>query len=230
MVPGDEMLCRSYDADDSALLDGELAPEREAELSEHIDGCARCQAWLEALRRVDADLSALPAPPVANDLRARLQARIDAPPSPTAALQSSIGAATSTAALPGRVAPRRPRRWLGAPAISAAVAAAAAIALYLALSPGEGGVPSDVAPEPPIARAPTSVPEEIAPPQERLEIAETPPPATIPVELAPAIGDLDAEPVEDVAVALELDFMQDLDVIANLELLEALVAMEEGTG
>ena len=228
MVPADEMLCRSYDADYSALLDGELTHEREAELRAHVDSCARCQARLEALRRVDANLTALPAPPVANDLRARLQARIDAQPSPTAALQSSIGAATSTAALPGRVAPRRPRHWLGAPAISAAVAAAAAIALYLALSPGEGSMPSEVAPEPPIAHAPTSVPEEIAPPRERLEIAETP--APIPVELAPAIGDLDAEPVEDVAVALELDFMQDLDVIANLELLEALVAMEEGTG
>ena len=44
------------------------------------------------------------------------------------------------------------------------------------------------------------------------------------------VGSNNAEPVEDVAVALELDFMQDLDIIANLELLEALVAMEEGTG
>ncbi len=78
MVPGDEMLCRSYDADYSALLDGELTPEREAELRAHVDSCARCQARLEALRRVDVDLSALPAPPVASDLRARLQARIDA--------------------------------------------------------------------------------------------------------------------------------------------------------
>ena len=217
MVPGDEMLCGSYDADYSALLDGELTPEREAELRAHVDSCARCQARLEALRRVDANLTALLAPPVADDLRARLQARID------------VERPTS-ASLPGRIAPRRPRRWLGTPAISAAVAAAAAIALYLALSPGEGSLASGAAPEPPIARAPTSVPEQIAPPQERLEIAETPPPATIPGELLPAIADLDAEPVEDVAVALELDFMQDLDVIANLELLEALVAMEEGTG
>lgn len=211
------MPCGSYDADYSALLDGELAPEREAELRAHVDRCARCQARLEALRRVDASLAALPTPPVANDLRARLQARIDAERSPVAAP-------------PGRVAPRRPRRWQSAPAISAAVAAAAAIALYLALSPGEDSSPSGAAPEAQIARAPASEPEELGPLREPLEITETLPPATHPDEPEPAIADLDAEPVEDVAVALELDFMQDLDVIANLELLEALVAMEEGTG
>ena len=217
MAPGDEMLCQSYDTDYSALLDGELAPEREAELRAHVDGCARCQARLEALRRVDVDLSALPAPPVASDLRARLQARIDAERSPVVAP-------------PARIVPRRRRRWLGAPVISAAVAAAAAIALYLVLSPGEGSLPSDAPPEPPIARAPAPPQGAIVPPEEPLELAETPPPAPVPGEPKPAIADLDAEPVEDIAVALDLEFMEDLDVIANLELLEALVAMEGGTG
>ena len=39
--------------------------------------------------------------------------------------------------------------------------------------------------------------------------------------------DLDAAPAEELAVGLELDTAQDLDVIANLDLLEAYVALEE---
>lgn len=58
-----------------------------------------------------------------------------------------------------------------------------------------------------------------------------PAPVAPPVEVAdePA-GDpeFDALPADEIAVGLELDTAQDLEVIANLELLEAFVALEEG--
>jgi len=64
-----------------------------------------------------------------------------------------------------------------------------------------------------------------------------PAPVTPPVEVAdePApqpSGDpeFDALPADEIAVGLELDTAQDLEVIANLELLEAFVALEEGRG
>lgn len=83
---------------------------------------------------------------------------------------------------------------------TAAAAAAAALLLYLAL--------------------PRPVP--VAPP---VEVVEEPAPAR-------DTGDpeFDALPAEEIAVGLELDTAQDLEVIANLELLEAFVALEEGRG
>jgi anti-sigma factor RsiW len=111
-------------------------------------------------------------------------------------------AAPASGALPGRSAPAPRRRGLSA-ALAAAVAVAAAVALYLATPTGRSPAPS--------------------PPTPAASVASTP-------EL-PAADEFDAVPVEDLAVASELDTIQDLGVIANLELLEMLVAVEEeGTG
>ena len=188
-MPADETRCRSYDDDYSALLDGELPPERAAELSRHVAGCDRCRARLASLRRVDTLVSARAEPPLPADLRAGLQARIEA------------GADTDA-----RSKPARRRRWLEVPAAAALAAAAAALAYLMA-------------------------PEEPAPREEPVRTARTPAPAAPDTTGA----DLAEVPVEDVAVGLELEAMEeletleDLDVIANLELLEALLALEEGT-
>lgn len=45
-----------------------------------------------------------------------------------------------------------------------------------------------------------------------------------------APDDLAATPPEDLAVAIDLDTVEDLEVIANLELLEKVVALDEGRG
>ena len=59
--------------------------------------------------------------------------------------------------------------------------------------------------------------------------APVPPPAEV-AEEPVRDPEFDALPAEEIAVGLELDTAQDLDVIANLDLLEAYVALEEGRG
>jgi anti-sigma factor RsiW len=190
----DEIRCRSYEDDWSALLDGELPPERAAELSGHLTECARCRARVELLREVDALLTARGEPSIPEDLRARLQARIDSDPRG------------------GALGPDRPAarwRWRELPAAVALAAAAAAVAYLMA--PDE-----PVAPEQPIrtARAPSqAAPETAAPYLTRVPVEDV------------AVG-LELEDVEE----LELEAPEDLDVIANLELLEAFLALDGGTG
>jgi len=172
--------CAEYDENLSALLDGELSEEREAEVRGHVAACPHCAPRLEALRRVDRLLAAAPAPPLPSDLRARLGARI--------------------AAEPGRRQPRirRPRlRRFGPPALGFAAAAAAALALYLGVRGGE---------TPLGAGAPAR------------QIAQTAP--AMPLELE----DISAE---DLAIVLEIETVEDLEVIANLDLLVRLVAAVE---
>jgi anti-sigma factor RsiW len=161
--------CGSCAEDLSAYLDDELDAPRFAEVHAHLASCADCRARLDALRRVDAELAALPAPTASADLRHRLAVRLDAEAAP-----------------PRRVRPpRRRHRWT----IGAGIASAAAAALVLYLAVGRG-------------------------------------PRLLPV----AAMDLDTAPAEEIAIALELDTIEDLEVIANLELLEALLALEEETG
>ncbi|MDR7537862.1 MAG: zf-HC2 domain-containing protein [Armatimonadota bacterium] len=61
----------------SAYLDGELTPDRAAEVREHLAGCAACQADLQALRAVKRLLGALRAPEPAPDLEAAILARVE---------------------------------------------------------------------------------------------------------------------------------------------------------
>lgn len=108
-------------------------------------------------------------------------------------------------ALPVLRAPRRRRRWLAPSAAAAGLAAAASAVFYLATGPSEPA--SEDAPLV-VARASPDLPD----------------PAASTGLLTPAPG-----PSAD-GIDLELESPEDLDVIVNLELLEAFVALEGGTG
>jgi anti-sigma factor RsiW len=219
--------CAGYDWDLSALLDGELCEEREAEVRGHAESCARCAARLEALRRVDGLLTGGPMPAVPPDLRARLEARIAGQASEPLRRPRSL-----------RRLERRPRRarWLA----GFAAAAAAALALYLGVLPG--GAPPEVAPVEIAESTPDSPSVEVggtAPPMAPVEVAETAPEAS-PVEVAESAPappmqetarfDLDAASDEELALVLEIETIEDLDVIANLDLLERMLSMEGEAG
>jgi hypothetical protein len=100
-------------------------------------------------------------------------------------------------------APRRPWRSRAA---GAAAAVAAGVAFYLAIASRE-----------PAPQQADPSPEQLA---HRSEPAERAP------EPAAALLDLESIPAEDLDLALELDTVEDLDVIANLELLELMLAAE----
>ncbi|HKJ23893.1 MAG TPA: zf-HC2 domain-containing protein [Myxococcota bacterium] len=183
-----------FEDDLSAYLDGELDAARAAELRAALERDPRLAARLEALRAVDARLRATPAPPVPGDLRARLQARIDAArarPEPAPARPTR-----------GRgAAPARRRRWRAAPAVAAA-AVAAAIALVM------------------LGRRP---PDDL-PPQRVAEGAPSPAPD------APAV-DLAAASDEELEIAMDWRLVdEDLEMIEELELLEAMLARDRGQG
>ena len=184
MTPVDGVLCESYDPDYSALGDGELAPEREAELRAHLASCSRCRHRLATLERVDAELGALGSPSVPADLRARLQARIDA--------EADEERDTQRVNPPGRAAPRPRRRRLAATAAVAAVAAATA--LYLAVG---------------AERSPLPTPGPETPPQ----IAEIPPssPNALDEEPVEDVGvALDLETIEDLDLIANLELLEAL--------------------
>ena len=183
--------CHGFEADLSALLDGELALERAAEVRAHVASCDGCSGRLARLARVDAALAGAPAPAVPASLRARLEAR----------LESARQSDTSLRRTRRVGAPRR--AWRGRVA-GALAAAAAGVALYLAVATRE--------PAPPEA---APAPVQIARP-----LAETPR-AAAPLDLA-------SVPEEELGLALEIETVEDLDVIANLELLELVLAAEAG--
>ena len=68
--------CGGYAADLSALLDGELGPERAALLRAHVAACERCRGQLARFERLDALLAGAPSPAVPASVQARLAARI----------------------------------------------------------------------------------------------------------------------------------------------------------
>jgi len=244
-MPEDPMPCGVLEQDLSALVDGELAESRANELREHVSGCARCTARVDAFEAANVRLASLPVRSVPADLRARLQARIDAEEAESAAPD---GRRTSL-----RPPPPTRRRWLASPALATAAALAAAVALYWVLVPGDAIRPGTSelppmaheepapAPEPDplpirpepvapqIAETPAPLPPELEAPQQAppTEVAVVPPAP----EVSPSSDvEFDAVPAEEIELALELDTIEDLDVIANLEVLEALVALSEGTG
>src|SRR5262245_55151512 len=213
--------CRAFDEDLSALVDGELGATRRAELEAHLATCPGCSTRLAALRAVDAALAGLPSPAVAPDLQARLARRI--------ADERSARVRARAPSPRGR----RALRYLALPA-----AAAAALALYLALrAPSPPGAPVERVP---IAQAPPSPveprPEPIAkaeparPAAERAPAAEPAPAARVAERTPPpsAEPELESLGAEDLAVVLDLDTMEDLPVIANLEVLERL--LDDGAG
>jgi anti-sigma factor RsiW len=229
------MGCLGFDEDLSALQDGELAAARRAEVEAHVAGCARCEARLVVLRGVDRALAALPARGIPADLEARLAARLArAAPIDAAAAGRASAAPRAPAARPAHArAPLRARRlapWLALPA-----AAAAALALYLAVrppagAPGGAGEPSVVAQAPAAPPAAPAAPlsPSAAPPAAPATPAEPAAQVAERVAPAPTEPDLDALDDEELGVALELETIEDLPVIANLDLLERLLERDAG--
>ncbi len=248
--------CQPFDEDLSALVDEELGPEREAEVRAHLAGCSRCAQRLEALCDVDLTLAGLPAPEVPGDLRARLAARIAAEPARIAAEPEAPRAAAPP---PPRRAPPPRRRSRSALWMTAA-AAALALAVWVAVrsepgvapqaplartpAPAPEAVPTPVPDPPALLVAVEEPPEAPAGPEEPAPAptpvaVEQPTPAPAPPEPAleaplqvaeaglPELADLEEA---DVALLLELDAVQDLEVIANLDLLERFLALEERRG
>jgi anti-sigma factor RsiW len=108
------MSCAEFAADLSAWIDRELPAARAAAVEAHVAACAACRAQMEALRRADGELRALP-------LR-------EMPPGALAEVLRRSARPEST---------RAPRlRWMrwAVPAAGAA-AAAAGVAIYLAVRP-----------------------------------------------------------------------------------------------
>ena len=201
-MPERSAICREIDEDLSALIDAELAPAREAEMRAHLDDCDRCAQRLQDLCNVDLALADLAAPMVAADLGQRLAARI--------ASDSGEGSESPPdAASPKRsrtATPRQPRRSLRRRLTPVAVVAAAVL-LAIVVANRQS---SEVDPDPSqLARTPRSMN----------------PAATLPEAATPGV-DFGSLPDEDLAVLFELDTVEDLDVIANLELLKQFVAME----
>ncbi len=201
-MPERSAICREIDADLSALIDAELAPEREAEMRAHLDDCDRCAQRLQDLCNVDLALADLAAPMVAADLGQRLAARI-------ASDSGERSVPVPDAASPKRsrtVTPRQPRRSLRRRLMPVAVVATAVL-LAIVVANRQS---SEVDPDPSqLARTPRSMN----------------PAATLPEAATPGV-DFGSLPDEDLAVLFEFDTVEDLDVIANLELLEQFVAME----
>jgi len=110
----------NLDEDLSALLDGELSPERESELRARIVGEPALSARLAELERVGLALRAMPTEAPSPELRASLRAKLE---------REGAAPAENSRALADRR--RFVPSWAGG-----ALAAAAALALYLAVSSG----------------------------------------------------------------------------------------------
>ncbi|MEE8508842.1 MAG: anti-sigma factor, partial [Myxococcota bacterium] len=232
-----ETACATVAEDLSALLDGELAEEREVAVRAHLESCPDCMGRVAALRRVDPALAAAPAPEVPADLRARVDARLSSEkrsPRESAAVgrrkaDSAAGGRRQADSVAGR---RRRARWFSHPAMG--FAAAAALALYVgvrAVQPLDGpagpiGVDES---EPQIAGTlPESMTSSSQPEIRALDPLAPLPGSTSGSEWAPvAEVDLDDVSDEELAMALEFDTIEDLEVIANLDLLVRLLEVEE---
>lgn len=213
-MSGEELL--PFEEDLSAYLDGELDAEREAELRAELDRNPALAARLEALRAVDAGLRASPSPAASSDLRARLQARLDAQGAPATRGQ--------------RAAPRRRRRSVAPAVVALAVAAALALVVWVGRPSGDLP-PEHVAEQPlpapePVMELPRPAPTPGIPeaPLRADRIAEWQPVAP---DAAPAVN-LAAASDEELDIAMEWDVLEDVDLemMEELELLEAMLAME----
>ncbi len=115
--------CAPFEADLSALLDGQLDAPRAGEVQSHADSCRDCAHRLAALRTVDGELRRVAAVPVD-------PARIDAMRSALVARLRTEQPANACAPV-ARRAPRRRRRWLVPVTLTATAAAVAGLLLTL---------------------------------------------------------------------------------------------------
>jgi len=222
----DPATCRALEEDLSALLDGELEPARETEVRAHAAGCARCAERLARLARVDEALRSLPDAETPADLAERLRVRLDEERRRSSASAEDRGRSLPRGrssdegrgrSLDARQAPpsQRPqprrRRWLP----FAATALAAVLALYLVF-----GRPRPAGEEPTLAERERTAPEpEIA----RREVPPEPPEELV---SGPELEAIQSASDEDLALALALDTLADLDVIERLDVLEQLAALD----
>jgi anti-sigma factor RsiW len=237
----DPSTCRAFEEDLSALLDGELEAAREAEVRAHAAGCTRCAERLARLTRVDEALRSLPEAETPADLAERLRVRLDEERRRSSAsaedrgrsllqgrssnearrrssdeARDEVGGRSSDArqAPPSHRPPPRRRRWI--PLAGTALAAAAALALYLVV-----GRPRPAGEEPMLAERERPAPER--------EIARRePPPEPLPDELVsgPELEAIQAASDEELALALDLDTLADFAVIERLHVLEQLAALD----
>lgn len=205
----------------SALLDGELTPERARQLRDEIDADPALRARLAEFESLDENLRALPQAPLPAELGAQLRARIGQ--------RERNGAAEATAG-PSVGIPR----W-GVPL--AAALAAGLVAAWL-MWPASSSHESDrratlLAREQPQAQVREQVqllerrqPEQHA--QDKLNPGR---PRIVQPEQPSAEPDDSSD--EEIAIALELETLRDLDLIQELDLLEALLTLEtseQGSG
>jgi anti-sigma factor RsiW len=113
----------------SALVDGQVAPEREAEMRARISADPVLGGRLADFERVDSALRALPAVELPRAQKEEMRARI------ASEVVSRAQARNQSASRPTRLTPRRGRLWA-----SAALAAAASLAIYLVLPDAPSGL------------------------------------------------------------------------------------------
>ena len=208
----------------SALHDAELSEEQAAALRARVDAEPALARRLDRFDAVDRRLRAHAAPEVSGDLFARLQRRIEKDRS------GSHGSARL----------RTPaRRLLGARlGLAGGLAAAAALTLYLALGSGPGNDPareampglvkSAIAPEgSPPSSAETVVAEREAVARPLLPEAVASAPGIAALRVPALDAEWAAASDEEVAIAMQYQVLEDLELIRDLEILELLAALEE---
>jgi|SRR5690348_3905375 putative zinc finger protein len=119
---------------------GDLGARESARVRAHLDGCARCTAAADDLAAVSTILASVPAPPMPEDVTARIEAALAAEAASRAASPAVPAARGPVPAAPGRdgvtrrAAMRSPqilsRGWLRSP-VTLRVAAGAAAAVVI---------------------------------------------------------------------------------------------------
>src|SRR5215471_2639339 len=118
---------------------GDLGTRESARVRAHLDGCARCTAAADDLAAVSTILASVPAPPMPDDITARIEAALAAEAASRAASPAVPAARGPVAPGPNgaarRAAARSPHKtrsggWLRSP-VTLRVAAGAAVAVVV---------------------------------------------------------------------------------------------------
>ena len=119
---------------------GDLGTRESARVRAHLDGCARCTAAADDLAAVSTFLASVPAPPMPDDITARIEAALAAEAASRAASPAVPAARGPVPVAPGRdgvtrrAAARNPKIWSGGwlrSPVTLRVAAGAAVAIVV---------------------------------------------------------------------------------------------------
>ena len=119
---------------------GDLGTRESARVRAHLDGCARCTAAADDLTAVSTFLASVPAPPMPEDVTARIEAALAAEAASRAASPAVPAARGPVPVAPGRdgvtrrAAARNPKIWPGGwlrSPVTLRVAAGAAVAIVV---------------------------------------------------------------------------------------------------